>query len=170
MPGVVDEDYRELIQVVRDMLANERLHVPPRIEEEVYELPFDLTTLSDKQLQEAYSAFTAYSYRAGYLLLEHEAVASKCRQVADEIVTAFLSQHGDDYKTVTAAEAVAEQNDEVKVWRKRQRTNVILADAQRKQRDNYDKVCERLSRLETMRHQEWERSGNRLAARKGAKG
>lgn len=167
--GGGDAEYRELIQVVRDMLANERLHVPPRLTEAPVVLPLDLTTVSDKELQQLYTAFAAYSYRAGYLLLEHEAMAFKCKQIADEIVTQFMSQHGDEYKTVTAGEAVAEQNEEVKKWRKRQRTNGVLADAQRKQRDNYDKVCERLSRLETMRMNEFERSGNRLASRSGFK-
>ena len=166
-PGADEDDgYHELISVVRDMLARERLHVPPKLEDNPPELPFDLTKVDDNSLQKLYSAFSAYSYRAGYLLLEHEAVAGMCRRAADEIAAAFLAVNSGDYRTVTAADAAAEQLPDVERWRKRQKLNGVLADAQRKQRDNYDKICERLSRLETMRHQEFERSGQRLASRK----
>lgn len=166
-PGADEDDgYHDLISVVRDMLARERLHVPPKLEDNPPELPFDLTKVDDNSLQKLYSAFSAYSYRAGYLLLEHEAVAGMCRRAADEIAAAFLAINSGDYRTVTAADAAAEQLPDVERWRKRQKLNGVLADAQRKQRDNYDKICERLSRLETMRHQEFERSGQRLASRK----
>ncbi len=163
--GDDEEEYVGLIQEVHDMINRERLHVPDAIEAEVPVLPFDLTSLSDKQLQSLYSAFTAFSYRTGYLLMLEESKASKCGQAADEIVTAYLAQHSGDEGSVTAIKAQAEQIDEVSAWRKRQRAHAILADSQRKQRDNYDKVCERLSRLETMRQQEFERAGQRLSSR-----
>lgn len=157
--GDQDSEYTGLIQVVRDMLKTERLHVPQPIEATVVEAPFDLTKLSDQQIQKLYSAFTAYSYRVGYLLMEHEARASKCKEAADEIVTWYIAEADDDGETLTKMKAQAEQHDQVKKWRRRQKTNNVLADAQRKQRDNYDKVCERLSRLETMRMNEWTREG-----------
>lgn len=165
-PQSDDREHSELLAVVHDLVERERLHVPPALDVDPVDLPFDLTTLSDKELQQAYSAFTAYSYRTGYLLMIEEVSASKCREAADEIVTAYIATQQKDDGTVTALKAQAEQHGEVKAWRKHQRRHAVLADALRRDRDNYDKVCERLSRLETMRHEEWERSGNRLSARK----
>lgn len=130
------------------------------------ELPFDLTTVSDKQLQQLHSAFASYSYRAGYLLALEEANESTCREAAEEIVTAYIAANGDSEGTMTQIKAAAEQNETVKNWRHRQRRHGILAAVLRKDRDNYDKIVERLSRHESMRDGEWERAGNRNGGRR----
>lgn len=152
--------YDTLIEVVRQNLKAERLHVPERITESEVALPFDLTKVSDNELQKLYSAFMAYSYRAAYLLMEHEAISHGCRVAADEVVTAYIAEHGTEGETMTVVKAEAEQIEAVKVWRKRQRRNDVLADAERRQRDAYDKVCERLSRIGTLRQEEWTRSSS----------
>lgn len=167
-----DAEHTELLKTVHELIARERLHVPPAIESEPVELPFDLTTVGDKELQKLFSAFTAYSYRAGYLLMLEEASEHKCKEAADEIVEAYVANNeADKDATVTKVKAEAEQHDEVKKWRKRQRRHGILAMSLRKDRDNYDRVCERLSRIETMRQDEWQRAGGGPTAksRPGAK-
>lgn len=158
--GEPDSDHDELLSVVHDLIAREKLHVPPQIEADPIELPYDLTTVSDKQLQKLFSAFNAYSYRTGYLLMVEEAAEMKCREAADEIVQAYIaSSSSEDADTVTQLKAQAEQHPEVHRWRRHQKRHGILGSSLRKERDSYDKVCERLSRLETMRHDEFERSG-----------
>lgn len=152
------------------MINRERLHVPPQLEESPPELPFDLTGLSDASLQRLYSAFGAYCYRTGYLLMLEESKQTRCRQAADEIVTSYLGKNIDAEGSVTARKAQAEQIDEVRAWRKRQQMHGTLADSLRKQRDGYDRTCERLSRLESMRMGEYERSGQRLSSRPGRPG
>ena len=94
------------------------------------------------------------------MLALEEAHESTCREAAEEIVTAYIAAHGDDDGTMTQIKAAAEQNDDVKRWRKRQRRHGVLAAVLRKDRDNYDKVVERLSRQETMRDNEFTRAGN----------
>lgn len=157
-------DDAALLESVHELIARERLHIPEALEEDPVELPFDLTTVSDTELQQLYSAFNAYSYRAGYLLMLEEAKGSKYREAADEIVQAYLASSESD-ASVTAVKAQAEEHDDVKAWRRKQRRAAILADALRKERDSYDKVCERLSRIETMRQDEWQRSGGGPASR-----
>jgi hypothetical protein len=154
-----DPEHTELLETVHELIARERLHVPAQIEDDPVELPFDLTTVGDKELQQLYSAFNAYSYRAGYLLMIEEAAEHKCKEAADEIVEAYIAKSDLEDSTVTKVKAEAEQHDQVKKWRKRQRRHGILATSLRKDRDNYDRVCERLSRIETMRQDEWQRAG-----------
>lgn len=153
-----DDEVTDLIDFVHKKIETERLHVPAPIEEDLPEVPFDLSSLSDAELQRTYMQFSAYSYRAGYLLMVEEAKSFAARNAADEIVEKYIAEDdGDD--TVTEIKARAEQHPDVKVWRRRQKRWAILAESQRKQRDSYDKICERLSRLETMRQNEWERAG-----------
>lgn len=158
-----DAEYASLLTSVHELIDRERLHVPPAIESDPVDLPFDLTTVSDTELQQLFSAFTAYSYRSGYLLMIQEASEHRCKEAADEIVEAFIANAEGD--SLTQIKAVAEQHDEVKRWRKLQRKHGILALSLRKERDNYDKVCERLSRVETMRQDEWQRAGGGPTAR-----
>ena len=90
-----DEDraeYEELIADVEDEIRRQRLHTPGELPEgEAPELPFDLTTLSDRELQALYSAFNAYAYRVTYLLMVEDAKARRCRDAADEIYKYLLS-------------------------------------------------------------------------------
>jgi len=166
---VEDVEYQGLIEEVHNMIDAERLHVPAAIVSDPVELPFDLTEVSDKQLQSLYSAFASYSYREGYLLMLEESKEQKCREAADEIVTAYLAEKATEDGSVTSHKAQAEQIDVVKEWRNRQRMHGILAASQRKQRDGHDKMCERLSRLEAMRMGEYERAGQKLSSRPGAR-
>ena len=160
-----DEIYRDLIADVERQIKREHLHVPlPLPEGEIPELPFDLTTLSDRQLQFLYGAFVAYQYRAGYLLLLEEAKGRRCKEAADSMHRDFLViwnkyDEKDKEKRVAVIEAEIESDANLQVWRRRQRLHETFAQSYRNERDSYNKIIESLSRLETMRMNEFERSG-----------
>lgn len=153
-----DPEYDDLIDFVIDELAAESLHVPDTIEEDVIDLPFDLSETSEAGLASLHSAFGAYRYRASYLLTKHETIQVKSRQAADEIVDAILAD-SDDGVTLAFAKARAEQHPEVKKWRLRQRHHNLLAEAMRRRRDDYEAVCALLSRQITARDDQWRHAG-----------
>lgn len=142
------------------MVNRERLHVPGQLEGDPVELPFDLTTVSDRELQSLYSAFGSYSYRVGYLLTLEEAKSAKCGEAAEVLIEAFIATHGEGKESLTVLKAQAAQLPDVQSWLRRKKMYSILADSLRRQRDNYDKVVERISRHESMREGEWLRAGN----------
>ena len=81
--------------------------------------------------------------------------------------TSTCFPHGRKYdeqnkeKRVATIDAEIEQDKAVKKWRRRQRIHDTYANAYRQERDSYVKVVDTLSRLETMRNNEFERSGQR---------
>jgi len=165
-----DIEEHDLIADVQAQLKRELLHIPPPIEEAPPEMPFDLTTLSDTDLQRLYMQFAAYAYRANYLLLIQEASARRAKTHADELHRELLvaSDKYDEQgklKTMTILEAEVEQDSEVKKWRKIQHKHDEFALSYRGQRDSYNKFVEALSRLETMRDNEFDRSGGQRSRR-----
>ena len=159
-PGAGDTAPDDLVGEVRELVNRERLHVPAALEGDPVELPFDLTTVSDKELQRLYSAFSSYSYRTGYLLSLEEVKSSKCGEAAETLIDAYIATHGEGKESLTVLKAQAAQLDDVQSWLRRKKMHSILADSLRRQRDNYDKVVERISRHESMREGEWLRAGN----------
>lgn len=165
-PGEVEPsaEYDAVIRDARAQIERERLHVPPPIENPAPDVPFDLTKLSDKELQQLYSAFTAYAYRVAYELHVEDRIASLCREAANELhrellVLAEKYDEREKQKTMTILEAEIENDENVKKWRKRQRLHETFASSKRSERESYNRQLESFSRLETMRHDEWERSG-----------
>lgn len=156
-----DDEYRGLIESIKEKIDAERLHVPEPIEDDPVELPFDITEISDSELQALHSAFGAYAYREGYLQSIEESKAKICKQAADEITRELLVESASNTKDpkVTLLEAEAELDDNVKKWRKRQRKHEAFAKSHKNMHDNHLAVVEMLSRQETMRQQAWERSG-----------
>lgn len=162
-----DEDYDNLMATVESELARERAHVPKPPTEEVQDLPWDWTRLSDKELQNFYGVYSAIAYYKGYILAREERLANHCRAAADELHRTLLvaSDKHDETgkpKTMTILEAEVEDDENVKLWRRRQRKHETFASAHRQERDSLNKLVESLSRLETMRHNEWERSGGKV--------
>jgi hypothetical protein len=160
----------DLLADVHAELARERLHIPPPIEEAPPEMPFDLTTLSDTELQRLFMMFAAYAYRTNHLLLIQEASSRRAKERADDLHRDLLvaSEKYDEHdkaKTMTILEAEVENDPEVKKWRKIQRKHEIFAQSYRAERDSYNKFVEALSRLETMRDNEFDRSGGQRSRR-----
>jgi hypothetical protein len=165
-----DEDYSNLVRTVQDEIRRERLHTPEPPQEEVPDLPWDWTKITGDQLQRFYGIYSALAYYKGYTLAFEERMASHCRAAADELHRDLLNasdkydDHGKE-KKVSHLEAEIEADSNVMRWRKRQRKHEIFATQARQERDSYNKLVESLSRLETMRHNEWERSGGKVGRR-----
>ena len=62
---------------------------------------------------------------------------------------------------VTFLEAEIEDDENVKLWRRRQRKHEAFASALRSERDSYSKLLEGFSRHESMRQDEWQRAGGK---------
>lgn len=160
-------DYAELVQQVVEELRAERLHIPEPPQEQVPDLPWDWTRMSDKDLQRFYGFYASLAYYKSYLLEKDERMVAHCRRAADEIHNVLLvkadkyDDHGKQ-KTMTLLEAEIENDERVKVWRQRQRKHDAYAASHRRERDSLLRLCEQLSRLETMRHQEFERAGGKV--------
>jgi hypothetical protein len=83
---------------------------------------------------------------------------------ADDIHNAILVKlprydERDKEKRVALIEAEVESDENIKRWRRRQRKHETFAAAHRNERDSIGRLVDALSRHESMRHQEWERSG-----------
>lgn len=165
-PGLVNDDeleYGDLIVQVEQELAEHRLHVPEPPTENPPEIPYDYSRVSDGELRSLHSQFSMFAYRANYLLMRDERIAAVTRQAADDLSREILVLHqkydekGKE-KRVAVIEAEIEQDENVKKLRKIQRKHEIFATAHRQERDSYNKLVESMSRLESMRQNEWERS------------
>lgn len=158
-----DQAYRALIDQVGQELADERLHIPPPPTDDVPNLPEDFTSMSDQELQKLYGVYGALAYRTAFEVQREDRIATHLRHHADELhrellVNADKYDDHDKPKTMTILEAEIEQSDEIKRLRSQQRRHEIFAASKRQERDSYNKVTELLSRIHTMRQDEWERS------------
>ena len=158
-----EDDYPDLIQLVEDELRRERLHIPEPPQDELPEVPWDWTKLTDKELHRLHSAYSVAAYYKNYVLQREERLARHHKDAADELARDLLvaaakyDEKGKEVK-VTFIEAEIEADENVKIHRKRQRRHEIYAVAARQERDSYNKLVESLSRLETMRQNEHDRS------------
>lgn len=157
-----DQVYDDLMDSIDAEIKRENMHIPPKLPEDKPKFPEDLTTISAQDLQQLYMAFAGYAYRTNYLLTRQEQMAMKCKEAVSELTNALLVQfdkydeHGKQ-KTMTILEAEVSQDENVKTWKRRHRKHEQFAHFYRSERDAYQRYVDALSRLETMRHQEWER-------------
>jgi hypothetical protein len=170
-PGLSDDGlperdaYQRLIEQVEAEVARERVHTPknPADEEEIPDLPWDWTKMSNKQLQQYHGVYSALAYFKSYKVSVDERVALHCKAAADELHNALLTvaerydEHGKE-KRVAILEAEIESDENVVAWRRRQRKHETFAASHRNERDSIGKLVDALSRHESMRQQEWERS------------
>jgi hypothetical protein len=133
------------------------LPIPPEIQEEIPELPLDLTELSDKEVMRFHGAFNALSARANWLYAQQEAGESAAKKIVDHmydlwVVTANKvdpTSKKPKTKDVLRAEAIQEV-DSLGIWVDRQQTHATKAKKLSRLRDIYDNNCDRLSRHWTM--------------------
>jgi hypothetical protein len=161
-PPVDDDAYQQMVLDVEQEIAAQRMHTPEPPADAAPELSWDWTKLSDQELQRLYSTFAGFAYYVDYRWARDSRIALMCKNAADELARELMvaSAHGKDVK-VTILEAEIEQDENVKVWRKRQRRHEIFASAHRSERESYYKLLEQLSRHESMRMDEWQRSGGK---------
>lgn len=156
-------DYSDLVEQVEETLKKDRLHVPEPPTDDPPKLPYDYSKVSDDQLHSLHSVFTSFAYRANYLLQRDERIAALAKMKADEIARELLvaiakyDEKGHE-KKVSLLEAEVESSPKIKDLRKIQRKHEIFATAHRQERDSYAKLVESMSRLETMRQNQWDRS------------
>jgi hypothetical protein len=156
--------YRKLIEIVERELKNERLDgIPEPPKEEAPELPWKWADVTDTQLQNMHMQYASFAYYKGYVRARDERIALHCKEAADELHNALLvkapkyDEKGKEIK-VTVLEAEISSDSNVKRWRKLQRKHELLAAQAKQEQESYLKLVEALSRLETMRHNAWERS------------
>lgn len=164
--GGADDVYTGLIAEVEEAIARERMHIPSPPTEQAPEVPWDWTKMSDQELQRLYGVFSGFGYYVDYRYARENRIALLCKQAADEMARDLLvasvkyDEKGKEIK-VTDREAAIESDENVKLWRKRQRRHEAFASALRSEREGYYKLLENLSRHESMRQDEWQRSGGK---------
>lgn len=161
-----DDGYDDVIASIEEQLQRERLHIPEPPTEAAPELPWDWTRMTDAELQRFHGIFSAYAYRVSYLLAREDRIALHWKAAADELSQKLIvaadkyDEKGKEVK-VTFLEAEIANDEHVQRHRRRQRKHEAFASAYRSERDSYMKLVEALSRQETLRHNEWERSGQK---------
>ena len=144
-----------------------RAHEPTEPTEKPEELPFDWTTLSDLQLfQRQYGTHNALAYWVTHKMMVEEAIARRCRQAQHELkmelmIAVDTYDSHDKQRTMTLIEAEIENDPTYKSWRRRKDRHEHSANVHRQERDALNKLVEGLSRLETMRDNEFQRSGGK---------
>ena len=162
---VVDEKtYHAILETVEEELAADRKHVPEPPADEAPELPWDWTKASDTGIQSLYSYYSLLAYYKSFVLTREERVALECKRAADELANELLKvtdrydEKGKE-KKVTLLEAEVEADPNVANWRRLQKKHEAYCASARRERNSLYKLVESLSRYETMRQQEWQRSG-----------
>lgn len=162
---VVDEKtYHAILETVEQELAADRKHVPEPPADEAPELPWDWTKASDTEIQSLYSYYSLLAYYKSFVLSRDERVALECKRAADELANELLKatdrydEKGKE-KKVTLLEAEVEADPHVANWRRLQKKHEAYCASARRERNSLYKLVESLSRFETMRQQEWQRSG-----------
>jgi hypothetical protein len=162
-----DDPYRQLVGDVTEEFKRERVHIPEPPTEVAPQVPWDWTKISDQELQRLHSTFSGFGYYVDYKLARESRIALHCKQIADELgrtlLIAVAKEHAKS-TPVSILEAEVESDENVKLWRRRQRRHDAFASALRSERDSYYKLLEALSRHESMRMDEWQRAGNRTGS------
>ena len=155
--------YRKLIEIVERELKNERLDgIPEPPKEEAPALPWQWADITDTQLHDWYMQYSSLAYYKSYMWARDQRIAMHCKQAADELNNALLvkadryDEKGKEIR-VTFIEAQISTDPNIKRWRKLQHKHELMATQAKNELDSYNKLVENLSRLETMRHQSWER-------------
>lgn len=156
--------YRKLIEIVERELKNERLDgIPAPPDEEPPTLPWKWADITNGELQDMHMQFASFAYYKGYVRARDERIAMHCKEAADELYNKLLvkadkyDEKGKEIR-VTFIEAKISSDENVKRWRKLQRKHEALAAQAKQEQESYGKLVEALSRLETMRHNAWERA------------
>jgi hypothetical protein len=154
--------YKALRAGVERELAAERVQIPKPPTVEMADLPWEWREISNEDLHNFHMQYAALAYYKSYVQSREERIAMHCKEAADELRNKLLVESPKyDEKNkeikVTVLEAQIESDDNVKAWRKRQRKHEAFALQAKRETESYYKLVEALSRLESMRHQAWER-------------
>jgi len=112
-------------------------------------------------------AYAQLAYYKAFIVQYEDRMATHCKQAADEIHRDLLNA-SDKYdengkeKRVSILEAEIEADDAIVSWRRQQRRHEIFSAQAKQERDAYQKLVEQMSRIHTMRQDEWEQSGQKI--------
>ncbi len=160
-----EPDHDELIKHVTDQVEEEHFAIPAPLPENITTLPFDLTELSDKEMQQHYSANLSYFGRACYVAKIEKQLSIACKNVADDYYDDAIADaekidpETEKEKTATQLKAEAERHPKVRRWRKREREHTALKESMRADAEIYKQNLDSISRVWTMRTEELEHSG-----------
>jgi len=161
-------DYAKLRETVDAELRRDRLVMPtPPPQDDIPELPWDITKVGNGELQQLHWAYAQLAYYKAFIVQYEDRMATHCKQAADEIHRDLLNA-SDKYdengkeKRVSILEAEIEADDAIVSWRRQQRRHEIFSAQAKQERDAYQKLVEQMSRIHTMRQDEWEQSGQKI--------
>lgn len=155
----------KLIEKIEAELAKERADgIPTPPESELPDLPWNWSEISDRDLQNFHMQYASWAFYKSYQRTKHERVAMHAKQAAEELTHAKrlnISNYDEKNKEkkVGLIEAEIAQDPTIKKWRRMQSKHERMSLSARQELDSLHKMVESLSRLETMRHNSWERAG-----------
>ncbi len=148
----------DILEEAEKVETHLNLPTPKDYGDEPPDFPRDISVLSDRKLRTLHAEFTAMLTRANWLLAIEETDEITARQLADLHYAKAISKAAGVPDTVTGKaktekrlEAEAAGDDEVRKWRGKQNEHFVQVKLLKALRDNYQMICERISREWTMR-------------------
>lgn len=154
----------KLVNLVEKELARERVDgIPGPPQDKAPELPWNWADVSDTTLHDLMMQYASLAYYKSYQYARDQRIAMHCKEAADELRNKLLinapkyDEKNKEIK-VTVLEAQIASDPNVRRWRRVQSKYERYAAQAKHELDSLHKIVEALSRLETMRHQSWERA------------
>lgn len=154
---------KKLVGLVDKQLAAERLDgIPKRPEQEAPDLPWNWNDISDQQLHDLHMQYASLAYYKAFQRARNERIGLHAKEAADELRNKLLIEapkYDDKNKEikVTVLDAQINSDENVRRWRKMQNKYERFAMQAKHELESLHKIVEALSRLETMRHNAFER-------------
>lgn len=154
----------KLVGLVEKELSKERLDgIPSPPKDKAPELPWNWSEITDTQLHDFHMQYASLAYYKSYQRARDERIALHCKEAADQLRNELLlnadkyDEKGKEIK-VTVLDAQVSSDPNVRRWRKMQGKYERFTIQAKHELESLHKIVEALSRLETMRHDSWERS------------
>lgn len=175
-PADDEPDYDALGEAIEKRIEDEHYAIPKPLPDNVSDMPFDLTELSETELRQLHSAMLNYFGRASYVAKVEKALAIACKNIADDYHDQLIATiekidpETEKDKSATQLKAEAEQDPTVRRWRRRERKHKEMMESMKADADIYKQNLDSLSRDWTMRIDEMDHSGGLgLRGKAGAK-
>lgn len=174
-PSDDEPDYKKLGEAIEKKVEEEHFAIPAPLPDNIAEMPFDLTELSEEQLRRLHSANLSYFGRASYVSKIEKALANACKNIADEyhdkaiVDLPKVDPETEKDKSATQLKAEAESDATVRRWRRRQHNHEEMRDSMKADADIFKQNLDSLSRDWTMRIDEMDHSGGLGPRGKAAK-
>lgn len=164
-PADDEPDYDALGEAIEKRIEDEHYAIPKPLPDNISDMPFDLTELSETELRQLHSAMLNYFGRASYVAKVEKALAIACKNIADDYHDQLIATiekidpETEKDKSATQLKAEAEQDPTVRRWRRRERKHKEMMESMKADADIYKQNLDSLSRDWTMRIDEMDHSG-----------